>query len=300
MATQGSGDLERVHQVMPELPVSSIRTGEDGLVYNVLIVNEEWVFRFATTDDGRNALEREAQLLALVGRHVSLQVPQLVHQSPTCLVYRFIPGVPLSRHDLLAQDAQTRARLIEQLGTFLHELHGIPIAPAVPGETSPDTARHTRDELERLYEDLERELLPFMMAWARRWAREHFRSVFEGRVELMYTPSLIHGDLAPYHLCYNPGVHRLVGVIDFGDAGPGDPAVDLGSVINAYGESILWDMEPAYPGITVLIDRARFLAGTLELRWALAAIRSRDPAWFLCHLGYARDAWPVGWRGRRR
>jgi aminoglycoside 2''-phosphotransferase len=196
----------------------------------------------------------------------------------------------------LAQDAQTRTRLNEQLGTFLHELHGIPFARAVPDERSPDTARHARDELERLYEDLERELLPFMMAWARRWAREHFRPVFEGRLDLTYAPSLIHGDLAPYHLCYDPGVHRLLGVIDFGDAGPGDPAVDLGSLINAYGESLLWDMEPAYPGIPVFIDRARFLAGTLELRWALAAIRSRDPAWFLCHLGYARDVWPVGWR----
>jgi len=281
---------------MPQLPVSSIRAGEDGLVHDVLIVNEEWVFRFARSDEGRNALEREAQLLALVGPHVSLRVPQLVHQSPTCLVYQFIPGVPLSRHDLLAQDAQTRTRLLGQLGTFLHELHGISLVPGVPGETPPDTARHARDELERLYEDLERELLPFMMAWARRWAREHFRSVFEGRLELTFAPRLIHGDLAPYHLCYDPGTHSLAGVIDFGDAGPGDPAVDLASVINAYGESLLWHMEPAYPEMAGIMDRARFLAGTLELRWALAAIRTRDPAWFLCHLGYARDAWPVGWR----
>lgn len=46
MATQGSDDLERVHEVMPELQVSSIRAGEDGLVNHALIVNEEWVFRF--------------------------------------------------------------------------------------------------------------------------------------------------------------------------------------------------------------------------------------------------------------
>jgi aminoglycoside 2''-phosphotransferase len=284
---------------MPGLQVSSIRAGEDGLVNDVLIVNEEWVFRFARTDQGRHALEREARLLALVGRHVSLRVPQLVHESPACLVYRFIPGVPLSRHDLLAQDARTRARLIEQLGVFLRELHGIPIAAGIPGETSPDGARGSGEELEQLYEDLERELLPFMMAWARGWAREHFRPLFEGRLDLAYAPRFIHGDLAPYHLCFDPGARRLVGVIDFGDAGPGDPAADLGSVINAYGESLLWGMVPAYAEITKLIDRARFLAGTLELRWALAAIRTRDPAWFLCHLGYARDAWPVGWAARR-
>jgi aminoglycoside 2''-phosphotransferase len=284
---------------MPDLQVSSIRAGEDGLVNEVLIVNEEWVFRFARTDEGRNALEREAQLLALVARHVSLRVPELVHQSPTCLVYRFIPGVPLSRHHLLGEDARTRTILIEQLGTFLHELHGIPLATAVPGGTSPEVGRHARKQLELLYEDLERELLPFMMAWARQWVREHFRVVLEGSLDVTYTPTLIHGDLAPYHLCYDPGAHRLVGVIDFGDAGPGDPAADLGSAINAYGESLVWGMEPAYPGITMFIDRGRFLAATLELRWALAAIRSRDPAWFLSHLGYARDMWPAGWRGMR-
>ena len=55
MATQRSSDLERIHQVTPELQVSSIRPGEDGLVNDVLIVNEERVFRFA--DEGRNALE---------------------------------------------------------------------------------------------------------------------------------------------------------------------------------------------------------------------------------------------------
>jgi hypothetical protein len=50
--------------------------------------------------------------------------------------------------------------------------------------------------------------------------REHFRSVLERQLDLSYTSALIHGDLAPYHLCYDSGVRRLVGVIDFGEAGP--------------------------------------------------------------------------------
>ena len=108
---------------------------------------------------------------------------------------------------------------------------------------------------------------------------------------------MIHGDLAPYHLCFDPTTQRLNGVIDFGNAGPGDPALDLGSVIMAFGEGSLRQMDSVYPAMSGLMDRARFHAATLELRWALAAVRSRDPAWFLCHLGYARDAWPVGWRG---
>jgi aminoglycoside 2''-phosphotransferase len=215
------------------------------------------------------------------------------------LVYAFIPGVPLARFHLLTLDARTRGTILEQLGTFLWQLHGIPTMGAAAGGTSSDVGYGANEDAERLYEDLERELFPFMMAWARAWAREHFRPVLEGHLDLRHTPALIHGDLAPYHLCYDPGARRLVGVIDFGEAGPGDPAADLGSVINAYGESLLGDLRSSYLGLPGLIDRARFLAGTLELHWALAAIRSRDPAWFLCHLGYARDAWPVGWDGER-
>jgi aminoglycoside 2''-phosphotransferase len=156
-----------------------------------------------------------------------------------------------------------------------------------------------KEEYQQLYQAIERELLPSMMAWAREWARDLFRPLLEGSLDLSYTPAMIHGDLVPYHLCYDRVNRRLNGVIDFGNAGPGDPALDVGSILISFGEKLLCQMEPAYPGLPELLDRARIHAATLELRWALAAVRSGDPAWFLCHLGYARDASPVGWLGRQ-
>jgi aminoglycoside 2''-phosphotransferase len=286
---------QRILKVIPELRISSVRAGDDGLVNDVLIVNEELVFRFAREETGRRALEREARLLAFVRPRVSLPVPEVIQHHQDCLVYRFIPGVPLDRQRLLAQDASTRKLLLEQLGTFLHQLHGLR-GEAGEAVTAPvETPSGTRAEYEELYQALERELLPSMMVWARDWARELFRPALDGNLDLTYSPALIHGDLAPYHLCFDPTTHRLSGVIDFGNAGPGDPALDLGSVILAFGESLVRQMESVYPAMSGLVDRARFHAATLELRWALAAVRSRDPAWFLCHLGYARDAWPAGW-----
>jgi aminoglycoside 2''-phosphotransferase len=279
---------QRVREVMPDLEIRSIRSGEDGLVNDVIIVNEDWVFRFARTEEQAAALEREARLLAAVRPHLSIRIPEVELRRPGALVYRFIPGVPLTRDDVLALDPRARRALLEQLGQFLGELHGIPFAEPTDAEP-PDFAA--------LFRDLERELFPSMMSWARVWATDLFRTVFEGRLDLAFTPALIHGDIAPYHLCYDRRAGLLAGIIDFGDAGPGDPATDLASVINCYGEHLARMMEPVYPGLRDLLDRARFLAATLELRWALAAIRTRDPAWFLCHLGYARDAWPVGWTG---
>ena len=290
---------QRILQVIPDLQISSLRAGDDGLINDVLIVNEELVFRFGRDEAGRRALEREARLLVFVRPRVSLPVPEVIQQQPDCVVYRFISGVPLDRQRLLAQDASTRRVLLEQLGAFLNELHSLPAGAAEgvagPSETSPGTM----EQYQQLYQAAERELLPSMMVWARGWARELFRPLFDGHLDLTYTPAMIHGDLAPYHLCFDPATQRLSGVIDFGNAGPGDPALDLGSVIIAFGESVLGELETVYGGMSGLLDRARFHAATLELRWALAAVRSRDPAWFLCHLGYARDAWPVGWPGKR-
>jgi hypothetical protein len=87
-------DSERVRQVMPGLEISSLRAGEDGLVNDVLIVNEELVFRFARGEAGGRALAREARLLAFIGPRVSLRIPEVLEQREGCLVCRFIPGVP--------------------------------------------------------------------------------------------------------------------------------------------------------------------------------------------------------------
>jgi aminoglycoside 2''-phosphotransferase len=288
---------QRILEVIPDLRITSLRAGDDGLVNDVLIVNEELVFRFARDETGRRALEREGRLLAFVRPRVSLPVPEIIEQHPHCIVYRFIPGMPLDRQRLLAQDASTRRALLDQLGTFLHELHKLPgdVVEVVPDPV--ESSSGMRKEYEDLYQAIQRELLPSMMVWARDWAREHFRPALEGGLDMTCASVVIHGDLAPYHLCFDTSTCRLSGVIDFGNAGPGDPALDLGSVIMAFGEGSLRQMESVYPAMSGLVDRARFHAATLELRWALAAVRSRDPAWFLCHLGYARDAWPVGWRG---
>jgi aminoglycoside 2''-phosphotransferase len=298
MHESSSTPLQRILQVIPDLQISSLRAGEDGLVNDVLIVNEELVFRFAREEAARPGLEREAQLLAFLRPRLRLPVPELIQQHLDCTVYRFIPGVPLDRQRLLAQDATARRRILEELGAFLHELHSLP-ASAVEAITGPSKSLGTRQEYEQLYEAAERELLPQMMAWARDWVRQLFRPMFDGDLALTFAQAIIHGDLAPYHLCFDPATQRLSGVIDFGSAGAGDRALDLGSIIAGFGEKLLWQMETVYPEMSGFIDRARFHAATLELRWALAALRSRDPAWFLCHLGYARDAWPVGWPAKR-
>jgi aminoglycoside 2''-phosphotransferase len=141
---------------------------------------------------------------------------------------------------------------------------------------------------------VERELFPLLWNDQRAWVAHHFAPLLDGRLRLAHHPVLIHGDLAQYHILYDVATGHLTGVIDFGTAGVGDPAVDFGLIISMYGESFLRRAARTYPAIGEALDRARFLAGTLELQWALAGIRSGDRSWFVAHIGRARDACPIG------
>jgi aminoglycoside 2''-phosphotransferase len=152
----------------------------------------------------------------------------------------------------------------------------------------------TREDWLNFYADLERELFPLLMAHAREWVERLFTPLRDGRLSLNHQPALIHGDLGPYHLLYDPEAQRVSGVIDFGTAGLGDPAVDFACVIDGLGETFLRRMLPHYPGIVGALDRARFLAGTLALQWALHGLRSGDRSWFVSHIGRARDVWSIG------
>jgi aminoglycoside 2''-phosphotransferase len=104
-----------------------------------------------------------------------------------------------------------------------------------------------------------------------------------------YKPALIHGDLRPYHILINSQNCEITGVIDFGVAGVGDPASDIGTLINTYGESFVIKMKNSYPNLEEYLARARFYAQSIELHWVLLGIEMGENFWFAAHLGCARD-----------
>lgn len=289
-----AGYLERIRAAFPALSLSAVHLNRDGLMNDVVIVNNEWVFRFAKDEWARRSLVKEARILALVRKFVSISVPLIEHQKEDLVVYRLIPGDPLQRNDILQLDETQQNHLAEQIATFLHQLHSIPHEVLEQQAIPPSDAVRSREDWLRLFHDIENELFPLLMTPAKDWVRRHFAPVLEGRLSLDYKPAMIHGDLAAYHLLFNPRTHRMTGVIDFGTAGRGDTASDFALIIAAFGESFLRRMAPFYPQMSQALDRARFWAGTLELQWALGGLRSHDLSWLVCHIGWARDVLPLG------
>jgi aminoglycoside 2''-phosphotransferase len=83
---------------------------------------------------------------------------------------------------------------------------------------------------------------------------EHFR----------FQPVLIHRDLGIEHVLLEPG-GRLAGVIDWGDAAIGDPAIDFAGLLGGLGEAFARQVIARWAGLRArgeteetLLERAAF------------------------------------------
>ena len=284
--------LEHIRLAFPDLMIEKAESNFEGLVNDVIVVNQSRIFRFPKNEWARGMQVLEVKMLAGIRPFLTLPIPYYDYISDEMVSYEMIPGVPLQRFTILRQGKATQDKLAEQLAEFMWELHH------VPGEITADflisdTARG-RDRWLELYEQVQGEAMPLLMGFAKEWVEQLFAPLLTDPNFMDYEPVLMNGDLSPYHLLYDPETRRLSGVIDFGTVGLGDPAADFACIIDAYGESFLRRIGKYYPGIGDHIERARFWAGTLELQWLLGGLRSDDKSWFAVHLGRARDVMPVG------
>ena len=146
----------------------------------------------------------------------------------------------------------------------------------------------THEQWVDLRQRMEQQITPFLLSFQVDWMRQGL-SYVDQEQNFDFTPCLIHGDLACYHLLYDPEEIALTGVIDFGVAGMGDPATDLASLLQTYWASFVHRMLISYPEASDILPRARFYAQAIELQWVLLGLESGENFWFTAHLGGARD-----------
>jgi aminoglycoside 2''-phosphotransferase len=288
--------LEKIRAIYPNISIDHLDFNQDGMVNDVVIVNHKIVCRFAKDDWGKQVLSHEAKVLEVVQKYVELRVPYFEHLEKGFVSYRFIKGEPLSRNTLLKLSETSQTRIISQLARFHQQLHSIPNEVLVNAGVSSSGAERSREDWLQLYEQVQETLFPHLWRHQQTWIHELFAPIIAGELDLTYTPLLIDGDKAVYHILFDPISESISGLIDFGTAGLGDPACDIAVQLGNYGESIVRRMESDYPMLLSVIDRARFWVGTLELQWALAGIKFNDISLSLAHIGLAREVQPVGTR----
>lgn len=272
--------IARIHAAYPALRIERLRLNDAGQYNDILIVNDDVIFRFPRHDEGIERLEKEVALLERIRSLITLPIPEpLYHAFMPRVVgqvfagYRMLPGEPLwIEHVPAMADAGAVARLASQMATFLRELHGIP--PAAVADILP--AMDWQMRMHDLYDHLHDALFPHLPDDARARIADRFAGYLSDPGNFTFPPALVHGDFGAGNVLFDRSAGAVTGVIDFGSAGIGDPAHDV-AVMLAYGERFVRRGFAAYPAMEAMLPRARFYLSTFPLHEALYGIEHDDP-----------------------
>lgn len=212
----------------------------EGDFFTAYLVNGGWVFRIAKHAEAAASLRREACLLPRLADRFDLRIPSpqvvSVDARPELIAYPVLPGPELMPENYLRLAEAARERCAGQLATFLRQLHAIDPAPAREcGVEARDYRARYGDVLQRA----RRHLFGRLGEPERASVEREIAAYLSSDEPSSYTPALLHGDLSPGHVLYDPRAGLLTGVIDFGDVMIGDPAWDLVFIYEDYGLDFL-------------------------------------------------------------
>jgi aminoglycoside 2''-phosphotransferase len=274
-----SQHLQLIRWAHPDLEIASVLL-QRGQFNDVLVINGQYVFRFPRSVEAARAIAREIVILNAIQNRVSLPVPdpKLSYIDPETHVplftgYELIPGSPF-RGGLLSNIQRNRQlnRLAHQLASFLKELHAIPISELDCDFPVGELYGGWAD----FYRRVRQQLFPHMRREARRDAATHFERYLNHPERYVFEPRLRHGDFGSGNILIHADHEDIAGVLDFGSAGPGDPAQDIGALLVNYGQPFVVRMARFYPEIRPMLQRAVFYMGTYALQEALDGLRDGD------------------------
>ncbi|MFT7836086.1 phosphotransferase [Saccharothrix sp. BKS2] len=173
---------------------------------SVAVLVGDRVERRPRRPDVEPQLRREVRLMPWLAPRLPLPVPvpELVSDDPLVVRHVLVPGEPTGGVD----PAHGRA-----LGAFLRALHATPPAGAAALGVAPADRAGALDRFAA-------EVVPLLPAAVRARAGALLDAVRD-----LPADAVVHGDVGPEHVLADGA--GLTGVIDFGDAHLGDPALDL-------------------------------------------------------------------------
>jgi aminoglycoside phosphotransferase (APT) family kinase protein len=263
-------------------PFAPIGDGWDCFTY---LANDEWVVQIPRIEATEATLRRQIALLPELAREVSAAIPLPEHVSidPTVMVYRALDG-----RSLLEIELSPSAILPERLGRFLYDLHTVPLEfVGLRGGGGEDWRRDYREVLD----GFRTRVFPLLRDDEREQAGAMFDRFVGEDANFRFPAALVHNDLGPAHILATPS-GDLAGVIDWGDAAPGDPAMDFAWALQdpEVGERAL----AAYggPPDATFLERARFYDAISPWYEVLHGLDTGQPSFVASGLEGVRDRFP--------
>jgi aminoglycoside phosphotransferase (APT) family kinase protein len=265
-----AGARSLLAEQFPDLALDSVVHLADGFDNTVFVVDGTWAVRFPRREVAVALLDRELPLLGPLAPRLPLAVPvpQLIGRPAGDYPWpfwgaRLLPGVELA-DAALPEDA--REPLGAEVGRFLAALHDPAVARDLGDALPPDPMRRGQPAVRG---PLARETLDRLAArggWETGGAIDRAVDDLLAAGDTVPAPAgapvLLHGDFHLRHLLVTSD-GAATGVIDWGDACLGDPAVDLSMAYGGFAGPARAALLSAYDGV---VDEER------ELRARVLAI----------------------------
>ena len=255
---------ECIAAACPELALETAEMLRAGQNNDLVLVNGALIFRFPKYREGIAGLRRERAILEAVRGRMPLETPHYIYCNvdeeevgKAFVGYRKLPGDLLWREGFAQiSDEETVDRLATDIASFLLRLHAIPVSRV----DIPQRPSDSQDGWREIFNRIQTIVYPRLTAEGREWTTQQFVAFLEDDAQFPFSNLLRHGDMGMSNILYSAEQGRFVGVVDFGHAGIGDPAVDFAGLYVCYGESFLKRCARVYPLIDRYWERIRFYA----------------------------------------
>lgn len=260
--------LRKIRQEFPELKWKHAEHNVQGWDHYVLILDNEYVFRFPRNSVYKKRLYDEAMLLNYLAKKINVPVPQYdyISKDKTFAGYRLIHGIQLSKEVFKTIPKPTRLRIAKQLAEFFSVLHTTPLNIAKKYEKEITNNK-------QLYKELVKNTNKYIKP---RLSKNNYKLIQDFLTEFANYQNpphicLTHADIDQKHLLVSKDKKKLAGIIDFSDRAIGDPALDF-TELWLYGKDFIQEVYKHYTGPKDkdFLHRAKLYCKRIPL-WVMAS-----------------------------
>ena len=235
----------------PNFSIDKVEFVGEGCDSAAFLINGTYIFLFAKQENNIRQSKIVAGLLPVLSKKVTVKIPDIKFASHarnegSYFGYKKLTGQPLDKEYLLSLSFEKRQPLLKGLVQFLVELHSFPVDIAKSPEVK---VIDSKVEYEFLYKNAIEFIYPLVNDATKKYLEGLFEFYLSDSANFSYSPSLIHADLSPGHILFDPMQNIITGIIDFGDIQIADPHYDFKYFLTDYGTEITKEIIELYsPG----------------------------------------------------
>jgi aminoglycoside 2''-phosphotransferase len=259
---------QKIAQFSPQFSLKSLRLLGNGTDNSAYLANEEWIFRFPHELTTQNSLATETALLPQLCDSLPLKIPRFkyVAKAKDSLIYVGYPmlkGVALEKNTFGAMQINKQEQTLKDLASFMQNLHCFSVKLAKECGVREELYQGAyHQEQQQLCEQFQHLLSPEEIAKI----KASFAAYENEGDNISYLPALLHADLKPEHILYDPENGHITGIIDWGDVCIGDPDYDFTCLYLYYDHNFVTRLLKYFPekNHTQVLVKIQFF---IMIRW---------------------------------